>query len=49
MARHKNLLNDLNTATQTIRAKDHQIELLMAEIRQLTEELKKYKEFKPHL
>lgn len=49
MARHKTLLNDLNTATETIRAKDRQIELLLIEIRELTEELKKYKEFKPHL
>lgn len=49
MTRHKTLLNDLNTATETIRAKDRQIELLLIEIRELTEELKKYKEFKPHL
>lgn len=48
MARHKTLLNDLNTATATIRAKDKQIEELMAVIRELTEELKKYKQFNTH-
>ena len=44
MARHKTLLNDLNTATETIRAKDKQIEELLKVIRELTEELKTYKQ-----
>lgn len=44
MTRYQTLLNDLNTATETIRAKDKQIEELLKVIRELTEELKKYKQ-----
>lgn len=43
MSRYKTLLNDLDKATETIRAKDKQIEELMTVIREMTEELKKYK------